>query len=334
MARGTTLGELVTQLRSEIGESINAGVALETNARYRQFIKRTQDQLFDEWDWPHLRVYRDITTLPGQRYYDFPTDILPESIQKVEYYWSGAYWTIDYGIGSNEYDSQESKSTQATAYFDITAGSAGTISSVKVDGLEILVSAVSWTTSNAVTAGLIATQINSVVSYPSYTAAANGNRVTLTASLAAGSTANNLTTVVSVTGDVVASTPTAFANGTTSQRSDPAERWAIFDNSYVPQVELWPVPASSAVLRLWGTRKLRPLVADSDVADLDDTLIVLSAAAELTAGKPISDFKLRKAQARMASLRARLSKKQPFVIGESATDSPRPREVIVKVSGT
>ena len=65
-------------------------------------------------------------------------------------------------------------------------------------------------------------------------------------------------------------------------RSWPVERWQVYENE---AIEIWPIPDDNADtttlegrLRLTGIRDLRPLVADSDVADLDDTLIVKWAA--------------------------------------------------------
>lgn len=64
-------------------------------------------------------------------------------------------------------------------------------------------------------------------------------------------------------------------------RSDPVLRWQMredADSPDGPQYEVWPTPASAGTLRFYGRRKLRPLVDDSDVCDLDSTLIVYAAA--------------------------------------------------------
>lgn len=65
-------------------------------------------------------------------------------------------------------------------------------------------------------------------------------------------------------------------------RADPALRWDVRWTGTREQIEVWPVPASNDLeLQFIGIRKCRPLVANADVADLDDHLIVLSAASEL-----------------------------------------------------
>lgn len=61
-------------------------------------------------------------------------------------------------------------------------------------------------------------------------------------------------------------------------RSDPVRKWQYSEDG---QYEVWPTPDSNrGVLRFSGMRQLRPLVADSDRADLDDDLIVLYAAGQ------------------------------------------------------
>lgn len=65
-------------------------------------------------------------------------------------------------------------------------------------------------------------------------------------------------------------------------RCDPALRWDVRDVSNADQIEIWPVPASNNLaLQFIGIRNLRPLIKNADVADLDDHMIVLYAAAEM-----------------------------------------------------
>jgi hypothetical protein len=77
------------------------------------------------------------------------------------------------------------------------------------------------------------------------------------------------------------------------ERSWPVERWRVYEDL---QVELWPIPdqngdaaSQNGYLKYEGIRKLRPLVADDDRADLDDQMLVLYAAAELLAAREAAD---------------------------------------------
>jgi hypothetical protein len=45
MARGTQLGELVTMLRAELGDSLQASLGLNTLQTYKMRLKREQERL-------------------------------------------------------------------------------------------------------------------------------------------------------------------------------------------------------------------------------------------------------------------------------------------------
>jgi hypothetical protein len=77
------------------------------------------------------------------------------------------------------------------------------------------------------------------------------------------------------------------------ERQDPPKRWDYREGN---SLELWPTPATTMTIRLWGIKALGPLVADSDTAALDDDLLVLMAAAELLAQQKAPD-----AQAKLAA---------------------------------
>lgn len=106
------------------------------------------------------------------------------------------------------------------------------------------------------------------------------------------------------------------------ERSGPVMRWDI---KYIgsptnrEQLEVWPIPDdSSQKLQFNGTTKLVKMVADSDRAVLDDSLIVLTAAAEILARQKSEDAPLKQkmARARYAQLRAKYAASSaPFIMG-------------------
>lgn len=77
-------------------------------------------------------------------------------------------------------------------------------------------------------------------------------------------------------------TPELFTsyNSDAGARTDPLQRWAPHTQD---QFEVWPIPASEVTLRFTGKRKLRDLVADTDQADLDDTMLTMFAGAKILA---------------------------------------------------
>ena len=101
--RGTTLGELVTQLRAEMGESLQASLGLNTLENYKMRLRREQERLYDDWDWQILRGYYDVPMQAGERYYDFP--VVPESLEKVEVLFNDFWFPLRKGISGVEYSS-------------------------------------------------------------------------------------------------------------------------------------------------------------------------------------------------------------------------------------
>ena len=78
------------------------------------------------------------------------------------------------------------------------------------------------------------------------------------------------------------------------ERADPVRRWDLRWTGSASQIEVWPLPASNdQTLRFKGIRNLRALTSDDDVADLDDNMIVLYAAAEVLAPTKAEDAKAK-----------------------------------------
>lgn len=204
MARGTQLIQLVEMLKAEAGHSTRVNVGVDKLPEIKQILRRTQETLYDESDWPFLRVapYKDLAA--GQRYYDFPADLDLERVEQAAVWYSGTPKPIIRGIGFDEYAQYDSEN---------------------------------------------------------------------------------------------------------DERADPVLKWDVRWTGSAEQIEVWPIPSSDdQQLQFIGIRPLRALVSDSDVADLDDQLIVLYAAAELLArqGSKDAQAKLGAAQARFARLKGRV----------------------------
>lgn len=105
----------------------------------------------------------------------------------------------------------------ATGSFQITGGTSSPgvnkITSVKVNGVEILSSAVDWTTSHSGTATLVADQINTYASSPEYTATASGSSVVISAAAGSGASPNGFVVAVTVGGDVTVGSVANMAGG-------------------------------------------------------------------------------------------------------------------------
>jgi hypothetical protein len=97
-------------------------------------------------------------------------------------------------------------------------------------------------------------------------------------------------------------------------KQDPPLKWRHYEDN---MLEVWPIPASASVLRLSGIRKLKPLVMDTDVCEIDDKLIVLYAASEMLSHTKSADApaKLALANAHYARLRGLNSKNEVVRFG-------------------
>lgn len=214
MARGTTLTQLLVQLRAEAGHSTSVAAGIDNEAALIQKLQRTQQMLYDEYDWPFMIKEFPINLAATQQYYDFPTEagfpgltaIEEEGIQEVWIDYSGRPIPLTRGISQREY-----------------------------------------------------AQYNSLLANP--------------------------------------------------DKASPVRKWDIKRSTDAKeQIEVWPIPTDNTqILTLKGKKKLRPLVAASDVAELDDILIVLTTASEILTRDKKADAKKVEgaAAARLAQLKGR-----------------------------
>lgn len=203
MARGTQLQTLVDMLKDECRLSPAVSVGVGQLPSLKNLLRRTQEWLYQDYDWSFLRIMPAIQLQAGERYYDFPEDMNMDRVEEVAIWWNGQPEPVTRGIGFREYSVFDSDS---------------------------------------------------------------------------------------------------------DERSDPVLKWDVRWTGTTEQMEVWPLPASNdPYLQLKGIRKLRPLISDTDVADLDDQLIVLHAAAEwLTSSKaPDAQAKLATAKTHYSRLKGR-----------------------------
>ena len=213
MARNSTLEKLLNAFRAECRLSLNAAHNNQTRDGHIILIQRQQEWLWEDFDWPHLRVERYIDVQAGQRYYAMPEDLAIDRVQRIEGRFDNVYCTLKPGIYAENYSAYDSEK---------------------------------------------------------------------------------------------------------DERQWPVQRWQITENE---QLEVWPIPDANfdsntldGRIKITGIKNLRPLVAMSDRADLDDQLIVLHAAAEYLAATGAKDaqVKMDKATATYAKLRGHLQARKVF----------------------
>ena len=317
MARGIALSVLVQQVRHETGRSIATSAGADEKARLEHLLRRTQEFWYEEYDWPFLQVLRSITTVVNQRFYAFPSDMNVEEVQALFVKNNGSYQPLLRGITVGDYSAHDGfQATSATGSITITAGTAnaGTnkISTITVNSIDILGTAVDWVTSHSATATAVAVQINTTTSIPDYSATASGAIITIKADIIQGDTPNTFVVGSTVGGNVTTGSPVAMSSGVDAEQADPVLKWDILEDedytgSATIKIEIFPVPATADTLVLAGKRSLSALLVDADTADLDDQLIVRTVAAELTAreNKRDSDMHSAAAEVRYARLKKR-----------------------------
>lgn len=225
MARRTTLVKLLDDLRAKARLSLNPAHNVDARQAQVKLLQSVQDWLWEDFDWPHLRVTREILVQKGQRYYSPHEDIPIDRIERIDLWSDGAWRRILPGVGPAEYTT--------------------------------------W-------------------------------------------------------------------NSDLGQTNWPPRRWRIHEDE---MIELWPISDVNAVsatregvIQITGIRKLRPLVTDSDRADLDDRLLVLFAAAESLAASGAKDAQLKFDQAQSLYMRQRgnlTPRKQHRMFGIGEPQLPR-----------
>ncbi len=112
MARKTNLGELVQQLRGEVGYSLTAALGSANRDVLIAVIQRTQRKLWEDFAWPFMRVKSDIASSKALRYYNIPSNLTCERIEKIEFK-DGGYWRpLDYGIGGAQLSVHDSDTAE------------------------------------------------------------------------------------------------------------------------------------------------------------------------------------------------------------------------------
>lgn len=108
MARGVTLGELINKLRIAARYDPNPALSKQFEPLFRQTLADVQERLYDQFDWPFLKVRRDKTLAPGERYYDVPDDMNLERVNSVDVLVGGLWQPVERGITLDNYSASNS----------------------------------------------------------------------------------------------------------------------------------------------------------------------------------------------------------------------------------
>lgn len=116
-------------------------------------------------------------------------------------------------------------------------------------------------------------------------------------------------------------------NSEVGETTEPILRWDHHEGNLF---EVWPVPSSNEqIVRFKAVQRLPQMENGSDIALLDDNLIVLFAAGELLSrsGAKDAELKMAAARAHYNKVRGNLSKRDRFVFGGGVSPGERIRYI-------
>jgi hypothetical protein len=80
---GVSLTTLRRYLRGETGQSLNIAQNVQSQATQDLILDRQQRELWDAYEWPHLRLFQDIPLAVGQSLYAYPTAMSFDQISRI-----------------------------------------------------------------------------------------------------------------------------------------------------------------------------------------------------------------------------------------------------------
>jgi hypothetical protein len=103
MATGVQLRDLITALRVELGHSLNVAQGVNSKEALAGVLKRVQEQLYAEHDWPMLMLNVKMATSQNVRFYTYPTEFDPEQVRKISALVASTWVPLQYGIQPEHY---------------------------------------------------------------------------------------------------------------------------------------------------------------------------------------------------------------------------------------
>ena len=100
MPLGVALVDLRRDLRAETGQSLNPAQGVQSQQTQDNQLDRQQRELWDAYQWPHLRYWVDVPMLQSQSIYDYPQDMPFDQINRifVSEGTSGGWKGLSYGL--------------------------------------------------------------------------------------------------------------------------------------------------------------------------------------------------------------------------------------------
>lgn len=115
--RPMTLIEMVNQLRDEANISRSVAHGVTSLDQQKSLLRRVQEDLYLNYDWPHLQAVATRELGAAQRWASYPDTFNFEGIDEV--WWtldlSDQWWPVGYGIGAAELNAVDSEQGETEA---------------------------------------------------------------------------------------------------------------------------------------------------------------------------------------------------------------------------
>lgn len=110
MARGKQFTQLIAGVKAELRRNNDPGVRASDLSAIQQAVQRAYEDLYDEYDWPHLRAIFDAVPLSaGQRFYDYPDELDFDRIEQVRVWFNEQPFRVERGIDLDDYATYNSE---------------------------------------------------------------------------------------------------------------------------------------------------------------------------------------------------------------------------------
>jgi hypothetical protein len=83
MPLGVQLSDLRRELRAETGTSLNPAQGTQAQATLDIVLARQQRELWDAYNWQHLKIWKDVPISAGQSVYNYPKEIAFDQILHI-----------------------------------------------------------------------------------------------------------------------------------------------------------------------------------------------------------------------------------------------------------
>jgi len=102
MPTGVQLSDMVRDLRAECGHSLQVAHGVNSQETLEYYLRRSQEMIYAEADWPNLRLRDYVTLNPGQRFYSYPVKLSHDNINKMYLSNGSCPQALLYGISPQE----------------------------------------------------------------------------------------------------------------------------------------------------------------------------------------------------------------------------------------